>query len=198
VVGHWDMDMLGIDASARTYYRRDSSARIYYREFYTLYYNVYNYPLLPHTTKIMTRILRLNILIALFLLANCTLAYPGSSTGSNWDGMIDGIRAFSADRKLKEEFVELCKTNETAIIDGRYDTGGGLYMEIDVPVYLKPAKSRITDLRNKDVVILVNESTLLDGTEWVKIKFLFISGHSGAAVAIEDGWIEKKHLKVAK
>jgi len=30
-----------------------------------------------------------------------------------------------------------------------------------------------------------------------KINFI-ISGHSGAVIAIEDGWVEKTQLKVAK
>ncbi len=141
--------------------------------------------------------LRLNLLIALFLFTSCTLAYSSSSRGGNWQRMVDGIKTYSADKKHKEKFTELCSTEKRGIIDGRYDTGGGLYMEMDVPVYVNPAKSRMTDLRDKDQVIFVGDATMVEGVEWIKIKFLYISEYSGAAVGIEDGWIEKKHLKVA-
>ena len=143
----------------------------------------------------ITHIIRLNLLIVLYLLLSCNPAISDSG-GDNWDAMIDGIKTFSADKKLNEEYVQLCRDNETAIVDGRYDTGGGLYMTMDVPVYSSPGKSRMTDLRDKAIVILTEDTALVEDIEWVKIKFLFISEYSGAVVAIDDGWIEKKQLRI--
>lgn len=143
----------------------------------------------------ITHIIRLNLLIAFYLFLSCNPVL--SANGSdNWDAMIDGIKTFSADKKLNDEYVQLCKDNKTAMVDGRYDTGGGLYMTMDVPVYLSPAKSRITDLKDKAIVILTEDTALVEEIEWVKIKFLFISEYSGAVVAIDDGWIEKKQLRI--
>ncbi len=146
--------------------------------------------------KKMRYSLRLSLFITIFLFTGCTLAYSSSNGGSNWERMVDGIKTYSADKKHKEKFTELCSTEKTATIDGRYDTGGGLYMEMDVPVYANPAKSRMTDLRDKAQVIVIGDVTMVEDVEWIKIKFLYISEYSGAAVGVEDGWIEKKHLRV--
>ena len=143
----------------------------------------------------ITHIIRLNLLVALYLLLSCSPAIS-DTTGDNWGAMVDGIKTYSADRKLNDEYVQLCKDNETAMVDGRYDTGGGLYMTMDVSVYSSPGKSRITDLRDKDIVVLTEDTAFVEEIEWVKIKFLFISEYSGAAVAIDDGWIEKKQLRI--
>lgn len=144
----------------------------------------------------MAHTIRLHILIVLYLFLSCNTAYSAYGSGQSWDAMKDGIKTFSIDKKLREEFTQLCKENKTAMVDGRYDTGGGLYMEMDIPVYLEPAKSRITKLRDKAIVILTGDTTLADNTEWVKIKFLFMSDYSNTAVAIDDGWIEKDHLRI--
>ncbi len=140
--------------------------------------------------------IRLYLLAAFYLFISCNTAYAVYGTNQSWDAMVDGIKTFSTDKKLKEEFTQLCKDYKTALVNGTHDTGGGLYMVVDRPVYSEPAKSRITELRDKDIVALTEDTALVNDTEWVKIKFLFISDYSQAAVSIDDGWIEKSNLRI--
>jgi hypothetical protein len=141
-------------------------------------------------------------IIFIFLFASIFIsAQPitahAESTGSaeTWDAMMSGIRTYSSDRKLREQFDTMCQDNKTAVIDGRIDTGGGVYMVMDVPVYSQPGKSKRTQLPHETTVIPTGASQEFDGKIWEEIEFLFISGHSNAAVSIDKAWIEASNLK---
>ena len=122
----------------------------------------------------------------------CPVSYAADET---WDAMMDGIKKYSSDRKLREQFDALCRENETALIDGRIDTGGGLHMIMDVPVYRQPGKSKITELAHDAVVVLTGASSELDGKAWQEIEFLFISAYSKNAISIDKAWVELSNLK---
>jgi hypothetical protein len=132
------------------------------------------------------------ILISLLIFPACPAVYPAEDT---WDVMMDGIKKYSSDRKLREQFDDLCRGNETALIDGRVDTGGGLHMIMDVPVYREPGRSKRTDLAHESVVVLTGASQEIEGVSWKEIEFLFISQHSKTAISIDRAWIEVSHLK---
>ncbi len=145
--------------------------------------------------------MRPHIVLSFFILYISLICLPGTAFSSHasdetWEALIDGIKAYSADSKLQEEFNLLCSRNKTALVNGRQDTGSGLYVILDVPVYAEPGNSKITYLKNKDKVVLADESATLEDKEWARIKFLFISERSNAAVSIDDGWIEKSHLTI--
>jgi hypothetical protein len=132
------------------------------------------------------------ILASLQVFPLCPVNYAADET---WDAMMDGIKKYSSDRKLREKFDALCRENETALIDGRIDTGGGLYMIMDVPVYRAPGNSKITELAHDAVVVLTGASNELDGKTWKEIEFLFISAHSKTAISIDKAWVESSNLK---
>jgi hypothetical protein len=112
-----------------------------------------------------------------------------------WDVMMDGIKKYSSDRKLREQFDVLCKENNTALLDGRIDTGGGLYMVMDVPVYREPGKSKWTELAHESVVVVTGAVKDIEGVIWKEIQFLFISQYSKNAISIDKAWIEAGYLK---
>jgi hypothetical protein len=132
------------------------------------------------------------IMVSLLVFPLCPVNYAADET---WDVMMDGIKKYSSDRKLREQFDALCRENETASIDGRIDTGGGLYMIMDVPVYRQPGKSKITELAHDAVVVLTGVSNEFDGKGWQEIEFLFISAHSKNAISIDKAWVESSNLK---
>ncbi|TRZ82775.1 hypothetical protein D4R86_01225 [bacterium] len=123
----------------------------------------------------------------------CYAASSGST--ETWDAMMGGIKSYSSDRKLRERFDELCSKNDTALIDGRVDTGGGLYMIVDVPVYNTPKQSKRRELPDATKVVLTGTSQEFEGSVWKEIEFLFISEHSGAAVSIDKAWVNDLFLK---
>jgi hypothetical protein len=131
-------------------------------------------------------------LISLFIFSACPPVYSAEDT---WNVMMDGIKKYSSDRKLREQFDDLCRENETASIDGRIDTGGGLYMIMDAPVYREPGKSKRTDIAHESVVVLTGASQEIEGVSWKEIEFLFISQHSKTAISIDRAWIEASYLK---
>jgi len=110
--------------------------------------------------------------------------------------MVDGISRYSSDRKLRDKFDEMCSENNTALIDGRVDTGGGLYMIIDVPVYREPGKSKRRELPNATIVVLTGAWQDFEGNTWKEIEFLFISEYSKAAVSIDRAWVNASYLKI--
>lgn len=111
-----------------------------------------------------------------------------------WRNMIDGISRYSADAKLREQFNELCRENDTAIIDGRIDTGGGLYMVMDVPIYREPGRFKRADLPHETRVVLIGQPQDIEGAMWQEIEFLSISDYSKAAVSIDKAWIPESNL----
>ena len=111
-----------------------------------------------------------------------------------WRNMIDGISRYSADAKLREQFNELCRENDTAIIDGRIDTGGGLYMIMDVPIYREPGRFKRADLPHETRVVLIGRPRDIEGAMWQEIEFLLISDYSKAAVSIDKAWIPESNL----
>jgi hypothetical protein len=136
------------------------------------------------------------IIVLMFMCIRCLDVYAaGSGTATTWDTMIDGIKRYSADKKLKEEFDFLCQENDTATIDGRIDTGSGLYMVIDVPVYKKPGVSKRSELGHDTVVVLTGASQEIEAVLWTEIRFMFISEYSETAVSIDSAWIEASYLK---
>jgi hypothetical protein len=136
------------------------------------------------------------ISLALSFIFLHSLSMPAASqTDESWDAMMDGIRRYSSGQKLREEFSRLCMENKTAQINGRIDTGGGLYMIMDAPVYRGPGQSKITELPHETIVVLTGESRDLEGRVWKEIEFLFISSHSKAAISIDKAWIEESNLK---
>jgi len=139
---------------------------------------------------------KLSILTVILTLIQPACVYAGGSgSAETWDAMVDGISKYSTDRKLNEKFDELCSKGNTALIDGRVDTGGGLYMIIDVPVYREPGKSKRTELPDATIVILTGASQEFEGNTWKEIEFLFISEYSNAAVSIDKAWINASYLK---
>jgi hypothetical protein len=109
--------------------------------------------------------------------------------------LMDGMARYSAGEKLKTRFIQLCQENKTAYINGRIDTGGGLYMAGDVTVYKEPAKLKTTELADKTLVVLTGAAAEADDKDWVKIKFLYVSTYTETAVDIEEGWVEKRQLR---
>ena len=139
---------------------------------------------------------KLAIFIIILMLIEIFPVYAaGTGTAETWDAMIDGITRYSSDRKLREQFDLLLGENDTALINGRVDTGGGLYMLMDVPVYKEPGKSKTTELAHETVVVVTGASQELEGNTWKEIKFLFISEYSKAAVSIDKAWIDQSYLK---
>jgi hypothetical protein len=134
-------------------------------------------------------------IVALVSLQIFTVPVVIHSADDTWDVMMDGIKKYSSDRKLREQFDDLCRENETALIDGRIDTGGGLYMIMDVPVYREPGKSKRTELAHESVVIVTGAEQEIDGVSWKEIEFLFISQYSKNAISIDKAWIEAGYLK---
>ena len=132
------------------------------------------------------------ILVSLQFFPLCPSNYAADET---WDAMMDGIKNYSSDRKLREQFDALCRGNKTVLIDGRIDTGGGLYMIMDVPVYREPGKSKITELAHDAVVVLTGASNEFDGKAWQEIEFLFISAYSKNAISIDKAWVASSNLK---
>lgn len=135
------------------------------------------------------------VMTIICVLTHCNAALCSYSPDSSWEAMIDGINTYSKGEKLRQEFEDLCAKNGTATVNGRYDTGSGLYMVMDVPVYDEPEKSKLTELKDRDTVVLAEEEAQVNGKEWVKIKFIFISDRAQAPVSIDEGWIEKTHLR---
>jgi hypothetical protein len=132
-------------------------------------------------------------LVIVTILLNASYAY--SESESSWENLLQGIGRYSVGEKLKEKFIQLCQENKTAFINGRVDTGGGLYMAGDVTAYQKPGEYKITQLTDKTLVVLTGETAIADEKEWVNIKFLYISAHTKTAVDIEEGWVEKGQLR---
>jgi len=131
--------------------------------------------------------------IFLNLILNIPVLY--SDTDESWQRLKSGVESYSADNKLKENFKKLCQQNPTAVINGKVETGSGLYMTIDVPVYLQPDRNKIAELPDRTTVVLTGETDTKGSKEWVQIKFLYISSNTETAVDIEDGWVEKSFLK---
>lgn len=139
---------------------------------------------------------KLSILTAIVMLVHLFPCYAASSgSAETWDAMMGGIKSYSSDRKLRESFDELCGKNDTALTDGRIDTGGGLYMIINVPVYKEPGKLKRTELPDATMVVLTGASQNFEGNVWTEIEFLFISEHSEFAVSIDKAWINASYLK---
>jgi hypothetical protein len=111
-----------------------------------------------------------------------------------WRNMIDGISRYSADAKLREQFDALCREHQTALVDGRIDTGGGLYMIMDVPVYREPGRHRRAALPHETRVVLTGQTQKAEKTIWQEIEFLFISDYSKMAVSIDKAWIPESNL----
>jgi hypothetical protein len=128
----------------------------------------------------------------LSLLLNATSSFAQSS--ENWDALVGGVRKLTSDTRIREEFALLCKLNKTAIVNGKMDTGGGLYMPIDVPVYEQPNNFKRYELKDASVVVLAGETRQAGEKEWVKIKYLHVSSHTEMAVGIEDGWVKQSDL----
>jgi hypothetical protein len=118
-------------------------------------------------------------------------AYGSSET---WDNVMSGIRRYSSDRKLREAFDDLCREKKTAVVNGKVDTGGGLYMIMDVPVYSQPGISKLTELEHETLVVLTGDSREVNGCLWNEIDFLFISDYSKSAVSIDKAWIQEASL----
>ena len=139
---------------------------------------------------------KLSILTVILTLIQSVSVYAGGSgSAETWDAMMDGIKNYSSDRKLRDKFDELCSKSNTALIGGRVDTGGGLYMIIDVPVYKEPGKSKRTELPDATMVVLTGASQDFEGNAWKEIEFLFISEHSESAVSIDKAWVNDSYLK---
>ncbi|NQT95831.1 MAG: hypothetical protein HQ572_05215 [Candidatus Omnitrophica bacterium] len=124
-----------------------------------------------------------------------SMPLPALADEAVWSSLMDGIEKHTMDQNLRDEFTKLCQENDTALINGRIDTGGGLYMEMDVPVFANPGINKTTTLENGAMVVLIGESAEADSIEWVRIKFLFISAYTEKAVSIDDGWVEKSQLR---
>jgi len=134
--------------------------------------------------------------VMLTLIQPFSVYSAGSGSTETWDAMVDGISRYSSDRKLRDKFDEMCSENNTALIDGRVDTGGGLYMIIDVPVYREPGKSKRRELPDATIVVLTGASQDFEQNTWKEIEFLFISEHSKAAVSIDKAWVNASYLKI--
>jgi len=130
-------------------------------------------------------------LTTLTLLLTLSALSSSAAQDDSWNNMMDGIKKYSAGEKAKEEFHQLCQESDTAEIDARVDTGGGLYMLMDVVVYLEPDKTKIAQLEDKTTVVLMGDEIQSDGKEWIKIKFLNISSYSQQPIGIGEGWVEK-------
>jgi len=139
------------------------------------------------------------LMIMMYVLSCSGVTAAAFAEETAWDTLIDGISDYQMDQKLKDKFLALCSENETALVDGRVETGGGLYMIMDVPVYKEPNRSKMTELKDKTIVVLTGQASTVDNKEWANIKFLLISSnkeyYEDKAVSIESGWIEKSHLK---
>jgi hypothetical protein len=118
-----------------------------------------------------------------------------SETESSWDNLLSGMERYGSSEKLKTKFIKLCQENKTAVINGRLDTGDGLYMRTDVPVFKQPGQNMVTELKDKAVVIVTGASQKIGSKEWVQIKFLRVAAETELAINIEDGWIQKIFLK---
>jgi hypothetical protein len=139
--------------------------------------------------------LLVSIVLSVLMVSQCLFALASSGDTETWNTMLDGIKRYSADNKLREEFSDLCREKETAIVNGKTETGAGLYMIIDVPVYRTPGKSKRTELLHEAVVVLTGQSQLFQGVTWKEIEFLFISEYTQKAVSIDTAWIQESHLK---
>jgi hypothetical protein len=122
------------------------------------------------------------------------MCVSSSTADDTWAAMIDGIRRYSSDTKLREEFDILCNEKDIAFIDGRIDTGGGLYMIMDAPVYKQPGGSKKTELPHETKVVLTGQSQNFQGDRWLEIEFLFISDYSKTAVSIDKAWVKEAGL----
>lgn len=136
-------------------------------------------------------------LITVSLVAGSALlcAEASAQFEDTWDTMMSGIRKYSIEKDIREEFESLCAEHDTASIDGRVETGGGLYMTMDVPVLKKPQGNKSGELPDKTIVVLMGDSLQIDDKAWVHIKFLQISPYNERAVGVEDGWVLETQIR---
>jgi|GEM_PF-860225 hypothetical protein len=118
-----------------------------------------------------------------------------SGSQETWESMLTGIRRYSSDRKLNEQFEQLLKNHPVATINGRVHTGDGLYMDMDVAVYNSPGGSKMTQLAPDTIVILSGQSREYEGNTWKEVQFLYVSRYTEMAVGIEKAWILESCLK---
>jgi len=132
------------------------------------------------------------LLISILILA---VGNPAFAEDVTWPTLVNAIEKLGMSQDVKDEFMALCRENDAAFIDGRIDTGDGLFMVMDVPVFNSPGKSREVMLEDGDPIVLTGEKSEVDTIEWVQIKYLHISSYTKMAVAIDTGWIESAQIK---
>jgi len=134
--------------------------------------------------------------ICFFVLIVCFLSLSrAQAEDAPWDTLISGIEKHRMDQDLRAEFVSLCQESETGLINGKIDTGDGLFMEMDVDVFKEPGTERITTLKDGAVVVLTGERSAQGDLQWVQVRFLRISAYTQRAVGIGLGWVKNEQIR---
>ncbi|MDD5504067.1 MAG: hypothetical protein PHV77_01990 [Candidatus Omnitrophica bacterium] len=137
------------------------------------------------------------ILLSVLLIALFPAVSGAVTSGSQetWESMLTGIRRYSSDRKLNEEYEQLVKDHPTALVNGKVHTGDGLYMDMDITVYNYPGGAKMTQLAPDTIVVLTGQKREFEASLWKEIKFLYTSRYTETAVGIEKAWIPDSCLK---